>query len=408
VTRGRDRGIDEDDDRRWMGRALALARRGQGATRPNPMVGAVVVRGRRVLGQGFHERAGKPHAEINALDRLVKAAIRRGAKPGASIGAAAGTTVYVTLEPCCHTGRTAPCVDTLIAAGVARVVVGVRDPNPLVNGRGIALLRRAGIRVDVGCREEECRLLNRPFFSWVQKRRPLVTLKIASTLDGVIADRRPHARASTRVWITGAQARLAAHELRAEHDAILVGAGTVQADDPLLTVRLPGRPKTVARTVARTVEATVYRPAFLRVVLDGKLSMSARAAVLAPVRGARTLVLGAVGAAPARVRALRAAGADVELLPARGGRINIGRVLRALAKHDVQSLLVEGGATVHAAFIAAGLVDRVAFFYAPILAGGGLPIAAGVGTPIERALRLGPLTTRAVGQDLLIRADVLS
>lgn len=372
---------DEEDDRRWMRRALALARRGRGATRPNPMVGAVVVRNGRLLGEGFHRRVGEPHAEVNALMGLTTRA--------------RGATVYVTLEPCCHTGRTAPCTDALIGAGVSRVVVGVRDPNPLVDGRGIARLRRAGIRVDVGCLEPACAALNRPFFVWVREGRPLVTLKVAATLDGFIADRGARVRTSP-VWITSAAARRAAHALRAAHDAILVGAGTVRADDPRLTVRLPG-----------PLGRRSPRSAPLRVILDGQLRVPRGAAVFARASGPRTLVLGAVGVATARARALESAGAEVVLLPARAGRIDPRRVLHELARRDIQSLLVEGGADVHAAFIAAGLVDRVAFFYAPCLVGGGVPIAAGGGLPIGRALRLGRMKTQAVGPDLLICSDVL-
>ena len=278
---------------------------------------------------------------------------------------------------------------------MSRVVVGVRDPNPLVNGRGIARLRRAGIRVDVGCLESACAALNRPFFVWVREGRPLVTLKVAATLDGFIADRDARARTAP-VWITSALARRAAHALRAEHDAILVGAGTVRADDPRLTVRLrrqPGR--------------RPPRPAPLRVILDGQLRVPRKAVVLARAGGPRTLVFGAAGAAATRARALESAGAEVVLLPARDGRIDPGRVLGELARREIQSLLVEGGAEVHAAFIAAGLVDRVAFFYAPCLVGGGVPIATGAGLPLARALRLGPLSARAVGPDLLVCADVL-
>ena len=371
-----------------MRRALTLARRGSGSTRPNPMVGAVVVRNGRVLGEGFHRRVGEPHAEINALAGLA--------------GRARGATVYVTLEPCCHTGRTAPCTEALIGAGVSRVVVGVRDPNPLVDGRGIARLRRAGIRVDVGCLEPLCAALNRPFFVWVRERRPLVTLKVAATLDGFIADRARRVRAAP-IWITSAAARRAAHTLRATHDAILVGAGTVRADNPRLTVRLGG----AAAGRGRSSRGAPLRRAPLRIVLDGQLRMPKSAAVLARVGDSRTLVFGATGAPAVRARALESSGAEVVQLAARGGRIDLGRVLRELAARDIQSLLVEGGAQVHAAFIAAGLVDRVAFFFAPRLLGGGVPIAAGAGLSVPRGLTLGPLGVQALGPDLLISADVV-
>jgi diaminohydroxyphosphoribosylaminopyrimidine deaminase/5-amino-6-(5-phosphoribosylamino)uracil reductase len=358
----------------FMGRALALAERGRGGTRPNPVVGAVIVRGGRVLAEGFHRRAGEAHGEIDALNRLG--------------GRAPGATIYVNLEPCCHTGRTGPCTSALIAAGVRRVVIGCLDPNPRVDGRGVRVLRRAGVRVDVGCLEEACREANRAFFVWVRDRRPLVTLKVAATLDGFIA-----AADGQPAWITGPQARQAAHVLRAAHDAVLVGAGTVRSDDPRLTVRLPA-----SRATARP----------LRVVLDGKLTTPPRARVLRREAGApRTLVIGARGADARRVRAIERAGGEVVLLPpGRGQRIPAARVLAELGKREIQSLLVEGGAAVHGALVDARLVDRVAFFVAPKLLGAGIAIAAGQGSPVARALELGPLSVETVGRDLLIRADV--
>jgi diaminohydroxyphosphoribosylaminopyrimidine deaminase/5-amino-6-(5-phosphoribosylamino)uracil reductase len=341
-------------DERFMRRALALAERGRGTTRPNPVVGAVIVRGGRIVGEGFHRRAGEAHAEVNAL-----AALR---------GSARGATLYVTLEPCCHFGRTGPCTDYVLAARFARVVVGCGDPNPLVDGGGIARLRRAGVRVDVGCLERECREAIRAYAIWVRERRPLVTLKAAATLDGAIGDR-VRRKLRRPVWITGARARQAAHEMRAAHDAVLVGAGTVWADDPRLTVRLPGRR---GRSTSRP----------LRVVLVGRRGLPRRARVLDDAAASRVLRVG------------RSAS-------------GLRRGLAMLARDGIQSLLVEGGATVHGAFIAAGLVDRVALFVAPRLAGGGVPIAAGPGLPIAGALRLGPLSARAVGEDLLITGDVI-
>jgi diaminohydroxyphosphoribosylaminopyrimidine deaminase / 5-amino-6-(5-phosphoribosylamino)uracil reductase len=341
-------------DERFMRRALALAERGRGTTRPNPTVGAVIVRGGRVVGEGFHRRAGGPHAEIEAL-----------AKAG---GAARGATLYVTLEPCCHTGRTGPCTEAILAAGLRRVVVGCRDPNPMVDGKGTARLRRAGVRVDVGCLEAACAAAIRAYAIWIAERRPLVTLKVAATLDGYIADAHPRGRRAP-AFLTGAAARRAAHELRAAHDAVLVGAGTARADDPRLTVRLPGR------------RAGAAGP--LRVLLAGKSGV------------------------PAGLKMLRGR-APSEVVAASDGRPDLGRVLERLARErEVQSLLVEGGATIHGAFIAAGLVDRVAIFFAPRLLGGGVPIARGADLPLARALRLGPLTTRAFGSDLLITGDVV-
>lgn len=331
-----------------MRRALVLAERGRGTTRPNPVVGAVIVRGGRIVAEGFHARAGEPHAEVNALRAL-------------GDGKATGATMYVTLEPCCHVGRTGPCTQAIEAAGLARIVVGCRDPNPVVDGRGIARLRRAGVRIDVGVLEAESREAIRSYATWIREGRPLVTLKAAVTLDGFIADGRPRVRRAP-MWITGPMARREAHLLRAEHDAVLVGAGTVRADDPRLTVRLAdGR----------------RRPTPLRVVMAGRGRLPRNSHVFD-------------GSAPTLV--VR-------------GRASIARTLAALAKRDVQSVLVEGGARIHGAFIAAGLVDRVVLFMAPRLAGGGVPMATGLGA--GKPLQLSPLVTRRLGPDLLVTADVI-
>jgi diaminohydroxyphosphoribosylaminopyrimidine deaminase/5-amino-6-(5-phosphoribosylamino)uracil reductase len=365
----------DDADQHFMRRALSLARRGRGTTRPNPMVGAVIVRRGRVLAEGYHRRPGTAHAEVDALAKLG--------------GRAPGATIYVSLEPCDHLGRTPPCTQALLASGVDRVVVGVRDPNPLVDGRGIARLRRAGMQVDVGCLEAECRDLNRAFFIWVRERRPLVTLKVAATWDGFIADGRAR-QAAGPGWLTGAAARTAAQALRGAHDAVLVGAGTVRDDDPMLTDRRPGR-----------------RAQPLRVILDGRLSTRPAARVVITGAETPTLVVGARGVPASRAKALAVTGAEVVLLPARGGRFSVKTLLAELARRDVQSVLVEGGAAVHGAFIAAGLVDRVAFFFAPRLLGGGLPIAQGPGRPLAAALPLGPARLRRIGDDVLMEADVL-
>jgi diaminohydroxyphosphoribosylaminopyrimidine deaminase/5-amino-6-(5-phosphoribosylamino)uracil reductase len=373
-------GLD-DDDRRYMRLALALAERGRGHTHPNPVVGAVVVKDGRVLARGYHHRAGGPHAEIDALAKLDFRA------PGA--------TLYVTLEPCCHTGRTGPCAPRVVEAGVRRVVVGCRDLNPRVGGRGIALLRRAGLRVEVGCLEDECHRQNRAFFRWISEGRPWVTLKVATTLDGFIA---PATAPRGRVnWITGPAAREAAHELRVSHDAILVGAGTVLADDPQLT----------ARGVAG---ASPDRP--LRVILDGRLRTPATARIL-KTGGTKPLVIGAHGrredpALGARIRRLERAGAEVLLLPAGKDRhLPLPDVLSALAARDVQSVLVEGGSHVLGAFIGDRLVDSVAWFLAPRLAGAGVGIVQGDGLDWRFPIVLGPPTTRVVGGDLLVTADAI-
>jgi diaminohydroxyphosphoribosylaminopyrimidine deaminase/5-amino-6-(5-phosphoribosylamino)uracil reductase len=377
--------VFSEADERFMHEALALAERGRGHTRPNPMVGAVLVRSGRVLARGYHRRAGLPHAEIEALSP-------KGVR-------AQGATLYVTLEPCCHQGRTGPCTEAIERAGIRRVVVGCCDENPLVSGRGVMHLRRAGIRVDVGCLDQECRRQNRAFFVWVRAHRPWVTLKVATTLDGFIAgnekQRDPNAR-----FVTGPAAREHARLLRSQHDAVVVGVGTVLADNPRLTVRLPGASKSGP----------------LRVVLDGHLRTPLSARLIRQLDAPPALIIGAQprkGAKDARARlayqrALRRAGAEVLLLPAdRAGRVSIPHVLRALAELGVQSLLVEGGSRVHGAFISAARVDSVAFFIAPRLVGAGRPIVEGPGLDWRTPLRLGPLQVHAIGEDILVEADVL-
>jgi diaminohydroxyphosphoribosylaminopyrimidine deaminase/5-amino-6-(5-phosphoribosylamino)uracil reductase len=376
-----------DEDRRYMRLAMALAERGRGSTHPNPIVGAVVVRNGRVLARGYHHQAGQDHAEIDALRKLEMKA------PGA--------TLYVTLEPCTHTGRTGPCAPKVRDSGVKRVVVGCRDCNPLVAGRGIALLRRAGVRVDVGCLEAECQAQIRDFLIWISRRRPRVTLKVAATLDGFIAPAAPNGDGAAKGkinWITGPAARQVAHELRASHDAVLVGAGTVLADDPRLTARgVPG--------------AAADRP--LRVILDGRLRTPPSAKVLR-TGGSRPLVIGAHGrradpALGARIRRLERAGAEVLMLPAGpDGHIPLPRLLRVLADREVQSLLVEGGSHVLGAFISARLVDGVAWFLAPRLAGAGVSIVQGGRLDWRFPVALGPPTTRIVGNDLLVTADAVA
>jgi diaminohydroxyphosphoribosylaminopyrimidine deaminase/5-amino-6-(5-phosphoribosylamino)uracil reductase len=373
-----------EPDRCFMREALDLAERGRGQTRPNPVVGALLVRGGRVLARGYHRRAGLPHAEIEALSR-------KGVR-------AQGATLYVTLEPCCHQGRTGPCTEAIKSAGIRRVVVGCCDENPLVSGRGVLHLRRAGIRVDVGCLDHECQRQNRAFFLWVRAHRPWVTLKVASTLDGFIGS--DQCKPSDPPFVTGKAARAQAHVLRSQHDAVLVGVGTVLADNPRLTVRLPGAGK----------------PSPLRVVLDGHLRTPPSARLIRQLGTPPALIVGAQprkGASDARARlsrerALRRAGAEVLLLPAdRAGRVLIPSLLRALAERGVQSLLVEGGSRVHGAFISAALVDSAAFFFAPRLVGAGRPIVQGRGLDWRTPLRLGPLEVRAIGEDVLLQADVV-
>jgi diaminohydroxyphosphoribosylaminopyrimidine deaminase/5-amino-6-(5-phosphoribosylamino)uracil reductase len=364
-----------DSAERFMRRALELAERGRGLTSPNPMVGAVVVTpGGEVAGEGLHARAGEAHAEVEAL----RAAGAR----------ARGATLYVTLEPCSHHGRTPPCARAVIEAGVARVVAAVADPNPLVSGRGFAELRGAGIDVVTGVGAADAERQNRVFFTAMRERRPHVTLKAGMTLDGKIADLHGGSR-----WITGERARLQAHRLRSEADAIVVGIGTVLRDDPELTVRL-GQP---------------WPREPLRVVLDTAARTPVGARLIRAGRTAHALIAVGAEASESRVRELSASGATVVSCRTRDGKIDLGALMAELFAREVRGVLVEGGGEVHGAFLDAGLVDRVAMFAAPLLIGGrrATPVIAGAGRELKSAVRLDGFAVTALGDDLFIEADVV-
>jgi diaminohydroxyphosphoribosylaminopyrimidine deaminase / 5-amino-6-(5-phosphoribosylamino)uracil reductase len=360
-------------DRDFMHRALELAERGRGLTSPNPLVGAIVVRADCVVGEGAHLRAGGPHAEIEAL--------------AAAGDAARGATLYVTLEPCAHQGRTPPCAPVVLRAGLARVVAAMNDPNPLVAGGGADLLRAGGVAVEVGLFREEAERQNRAWLTAVRENRPHVTLKAAATLDGKLADVHGASR-----WITGEAARQRAHRLRAESDAIVVGLTTALRDDPALTVRLP--------------EPWPREP--YRVVLDTGARLDVGARMIHAGTPARALVVVGEQAPPARVAALEAAGATVLRCTTRAGRVDPASLLARLFELEVRAVLVEGGAETHAAFVDAGLVDRVALFVAPLLLGGreATGVVGGSGRELKSALRLGPLGVITLGDDVLIEADV--
>lgn len=353
-------------DERFMRLALALGERALGTSWPNPAVGCVIVRDGRIVARGWTGPGGRPHAEAVALTRA-----------GAE---ARGATVYVTLEPCAHYGQTPPCCDALLAAGVARVVIAMLDPDPRVDGRGVATLRKAGVAVDVGCLEEEARRAHAGFLSRLQRGRPSVTLKVATSLDGRIAT----ASGASR-WITGAAARARAHLLRAEHDAVIVGSGTALADDPELTCRLPG--------------LKGRQP--IRVVFDRRLRLAPES------RLARTTALGPVwvltGAPVARERAaaLRACGINVFELTLEDDGPWLARALALLAERGITRALVEGGGRLAGAFLRSGWVDRLALFQAPIVIGSdGLAWAGelGLGSP-EQAMRWTVREEARLGED---------
>ena len=351
-----------------MDAALALGRRGWGQVWPNPAVGCVLVRNGRVVGRGWTQTGGRPHAETEALHRA-----------GAL---AAGATAYVTLEPCSHHGRTPPCADALVAAGVARIVAAIADPDPRVSGQGVARLRDAGLKVVLGVREAEARADHAGFMMRITAGRPLVTLKLASTLDGRIATTAGESR-----WITGSVARAHVHRLRAEHDAVMVGIGTVLADDPDLTCRLPG----------------LADRSPVRVVVDSHLRLPPRARVLAgPVP--TWVACTAMSAAGAAATFLAARG--VEVIPVASGddgRPRPAALLAALGARGLTRLLVEGGGQLAAALLRQGLVDRLVWFQAPkIIGGDGVPAVAPFGLdrladcPVFRRTQ-----TMTVGEDLM-------
>ncbi len=371
-------------DPAMMRRALRLACRGFGRTSPNPQVGAVLVRHGQVIGSGWHHGAGLPHAEIEAL----RDAARRDHSPR-------GATLYVTLEPCCTHGRTPPCTDAIIAAGIRRVVVGATDPNPAHAGRGFDLLRAAGIAVTHGVLATECEQLNEAFNHWIVRRTPLVTVKAAMTLDGKIAT-----ASGDSQWITSEPARAVGMKLREAADAILVGINTVLADDPSLTFR----PAITARKAAATPAKRLRR-----IILDARARTPLDARVVTDTAAdLTTIVLSA--AAPKRRAAALAQHVRTLVAPVTpDGRIDLRWLLAELGREQVTSLLVEGGGEVNASFLLGGFAQRIAFFYAPKILGGrtARKAVAGDGArDLDEVLNLTDLHWRQLGPDLLLTARV--
>jgi diaminohydroxyphosphoribosylaminopyrimidine deaminase/5-amino-6-(5-phosphoribosylamino)uracil reductase len=356
-------------DLRSMRAALALARRGLGTVWPNPAVGCVIVNRGRVVGRGWTQPGGRPHGETEAL--------------GSAGEAARGATAYVSLEPCCHWGRTPPCADALIAAGVTRVVVALEDPDPRVAGQGVRRLRAAGLDVDTGLCAAEAAEINAGFFCRLRNGRPLVTLKLATSLDGRIATGRGESK-----WITGPPARERAHALRAAHDAIMVGTGTALADDPQLTCRLPG----------------LARRSPVRVVIDRHLRIPPTAQLISNARAVPTWVLTLRSADVARRQAFLCAGATViDIDPGSDGNGSLAAALAALGDRGITRLLLEGGGHLAAAFARAGLIDRLVWVHAPMLIGGdGIPAIAELGIEmLWEAPNFERLSTETVGDDVL-------
>jgi len=357
------------NDERFMRRALALARKGEGSVSPNPLVGAVIVREDRIIAEGFHHCCGENHAEIDAIRNATETI--------------AGATFYITLEPCNHYGRTPPCVEALIAHRPGRVVVGAVDPNPLVSGKGVETLRQSGIETEVGVLEEACRESNRVFFKYIRTGLPYVTLKFAQTLDGRVAAASGHSR-----WISSPPSLRFAHRLRAVHDAILVGAGTILIDNPELTCRLVrGRDP-------------------LRIVVDSGLRLPPDANIFSD--GKRTVAVATRRAPAENRRLLEKKGIEVlEIGEDPAGRVDLHALLTLLGKREISSLLVEGGATVATSFLKENLADRLIVILAPKIIGEGINAVGGLGIRrMDNALGFSFQRVTRRGADLILDARI--
>lgn len=356
------------DDERYMGEALQLAQRAIGRTSPNPLVGAVIVRDGQIVGRGWHQKVGTAHAEIHALNE---------AGP-----LAAGSTIYVTLEPCSHTGRTGPCTEALIRAGIKKVVVAMTDPNPLVAGAGLELLRKAGIEVVEGVMALQAAQLNESFIKWITTGLPFIAIKAAMTLDGKIATHSGHSR-----WITGPEARLFVHSLRNQYDAIMVGIGTVLADDPELTTRLPEGGRNPVRII---LDSEARTPLAAKVVTDGQ---------------AKTIIAVTSRAPAERMEALRKAGAEVLIVPECAQRVSLPALCKMLGSRMITSILVEGGSAIHGAIIDAKLGDKLYWFVAPKIVGGSSapnPVGGQGVSTMEAAILIEDQVWQQVGADFLL------
>ncbi len=353
-------------DAAWMARALILAHRGVAQAHPNPMVGAVIVKNDHVVGEGFHTYESRHHAEIVALDRAQ--------------GDARGATLYVNLEPCCHTGRTGPCTQAIIQARVRRAVVAMKDPNPAVAGRGIRALQKAGIEVRVGVHEAEAKRLNESFARWIRTKLPFVALKTALTLDGRIA-----ARAGSTTWITSPESREEVQRIRHASDTLLTGIGTVLIDDPRMSDRT-GLPR---------------RKPLLRVILDSKLRMPLSSQIVKSAKN-DVLIFTASSATSSKARALQRAGIEIVKVSSRSGGLDLRAILRELGRREILSLLIEAGAWLNGAVLSAGIVDKMILFYAPRVLGGGVPMAELPSRALAKIPSLSNLSFRQFGPDFML------
>lgn len=354
---------------RYMRLAKELALKANGKTSPNPLAGAVVVRNRRIVGKGFHHRAGSAHAEVLALRQAGKRA--------------AGATLYVTLEPCSHFGRTPPCVNAIFKSKIKTVVIGMKDPNPLINGKSIRLLRSHGIMVKVGVLEKELRRINAPFIKYITRRLPYVTIKVGQSLDGKIATESGEAK-----WITSQRSRRLVHRLRAQYDAILVGINTVLKDDPSLSC--PGK-------------------RLKKIIADSRLKLPLRARIFFKTPPEDIIVATTIYAGKDKQGALEKKGVKVIIVPGRSRLVDLKRLMRLLAQEEIANILVEGGGEINAALLRAGLVDKVSFFIAPKIIGGNRAVNSFAGQGIKKlkeAVELKNLSVKHIAGDLWVEGEV--
>lgn len=382
-------------DESFMRRALDLARNGYGWTNPNPMVGAVIVKDGRIIGEGWHTKCGNLHAEREAFTHCAE-------DPR-------GATLYVTLEPCCHWGKTPPCTEAIIESNIARVVVGAPDPNPLVAGEGIRQLREASIEVTEKVLLQECLDINKVFFHYIQTKLPYVIVKYAMTLDGKSAT-----KTGASQWITGESARAHVHTQRHRFSAIMVGIGTVLSDDPMLTARLGESKDLIAswKTESEFMEDPFSNDVLsnnpVRIVLDSSLRIPLHAKLVATAKEIPTIIA-TLSTDEKRVAQLQAHGCDVMVTRSRNGKVDLQDLMEQLGQRGIDSVYVEGGATVHAVLIESGLVDEVHAYVAPKIFGGrkapGPVGGEGVEIPVE-ALQFSKVVTKQLGQDVLFECEV--
>ena len=361
-------------DERFMNLAIQLALKGQGMVSPNPMVGAIIVKQEKIIGRGFHRQAGHTHAEINALRQAGRHA--------------RGATLYVTLEPCSSFGKTPPCTDAIIKSGIKRVVIAVRDRNPL-NKRAVNILKRKGLKVKTGVLRQKARALNESYFKFITERKPFVVVKIAETLDGKIATNSGNSK-----WISESPARQYSHCLRTQMDAVLVGINTILKDNPLLTARYP-----------RSTRSPI------KIIVDSKAKVPLNAKIFSKMSPARTIVAATKSADKSKIKALRNKGVDVITgLPRRRAknlreRVNLKSLMRHLAKLNITSVLIEGGGKIIASALEEKIVDKLLIFIAPKIIGGEKALTAVEGRGIQRinqALRVRNLKIKKIGRDILI------